>query len=179
MIGPDLRPIRRPEPEASIRLLTEADAQAYKDLFVTVLAEFPQDGDARSEAAKPVAAYAQMMAHSRQHGGLYLGLFREGALAAFAGLLPRSGDRVELFGPSAAPNARDAATLIPLIARVCEHASSMHGVRFIVTEIEPSIRHMRDALFGAGFTRYGYIPNERIVAGQSFDAALLLRRLYP
>ena len=179
MISPDTRPTRRPEPEAPIRLLTEADAQAYKDLFVALLAEFPQDGDAQAERAKPVESYARMMAHTRARGGIYLGLFREGALAAFSGLLHKNGDRVVLFGPSALPEARDPAILIPLVSRVFEHATLMHGVRFVVTEIDPNISHMRHALVGAGFTRYGYINDERRVNGKSFDAELLLRRVQP
>jgi len=167
---------RDPGPKLECRPLSPSDAAAYKELLVTLFAEFPQDGDATSEAAKPVQAYAQMMEQCIRRGGAYFGLLRQGELVAAAGHQPSHGHtRVELFGPAALRTARDPAILTPLLLQVFQAASQLPGVTHVTTEIDPSMQHMRNALFSAGFQRYGLLPNERVIDGQSYDAEFLYR----
>ncbi len=163
-----------------IRALTTNDAQAYKELLVALFAEFPQDGDAKSEGAKPVTVWAQMMENSVRRGGAYFGLFKNGELVAAVSLNPRHmHTRVELSGPGALPTERDPAMLSPLVRTAIEAARKIPGVTHLIAEIDPSIKYLQAALYSSGFQQYGLLPRERIVDGQAFDAQFLYLAIGP
>lgn len=177
-VGVALQAGQGPETVLEVRELTKRDAQAYKEMLTALFTEFPQDGDPAEAASAPLAGYERMIEREVNHGGTYKGLFKDGRLVAFAGLLARhDGARREFFGPSALAEVRDPAVLSRVVAETLRTTERLTGISLVLTEIDPGMKYMRDALIAAGFERYGYITAERIVGGESFDAEFLFWRV--
>jgi ribosomal protein S18 acetylase RimI-like enzyme len=107
----------------SVRLLTEADAGAYRALRLRALSEHPEafTASAEAEAAHPEAWFAERIATGPIYGG-----WHAGALAGMAGFFVREGAKLAhkgvLWGMYVAPEARGSGLGKALIAAVIAHA---------------------------------------------------------
>jgi ribosomal protein S18 acetylase RimI-like enzyme len=164
----------------TIRRLTAADAQAYRDVRLEGLAQHPDGfGSAwEDEAAQPLAWFEQRIANSAVFGGF---LNNESELAGVAGLVVQQGAKQRhkgsLVGMYVRPAARGTGLALALVQAVLSHA------RTVVEEVQLTVAPHNEAaqrLYrSVGFVEYAREPRSLKIDGKYHESVLMTLPFQP
>jgi RimJ/RimL family protein N-acetyltransferase len=159
--------------QLSLRILTAADAAAFRALRLRALKEHPDafTSSYEEDAGKPLSATEQRI--SGEDGNVFWGAFVDGAICGMVGLLrePRiknrhKGDIVAMY---VAPESGRRGIGAALLQAVIDHARSVVGLEQLVLSVTRSNEAARQLYLAAGFTTFGVEPRAIKVAGVYFD----------
>jgi ribosomal protein S18 acetylase RimI-like enzyme len=158
-----------------IRQLRQADAEAYRALRLSGLAESPEafGSDFATESASPVEAFAKTLET------LYVaGAFDGDRLVAVTGFRQldreKTRHRGDIWGVYVAPEARGKGIGRRLLEHVIDHARGrVRQVHLSVTTTNAPAVALYEYL---GFTRYGTEPRSLLVNGRYLDEYLMVLR---
>ena len=158
-----------------IRQLRPADAEAYRSLRLSGLAESPEafGSDFATESTSPVEAFAKTVET------LYVaGAFDGEHLVAVAGFRPlereKTRHRGDIWGGYVAPEARGKGRGRRILEHILDHARGrVQQVHLSVTTTNAPAVALYEHL---GFTSYGTAPRARMVNGRYLDEHLMVLR---
>jgi RimJ/RimL family protein N-acetyltransferase len=157
----------------SIRILTSADAAAFRELRLRALKEHADafTSSFEEDAQKPLAATEQRI--SGQDGNVFWGAFVEGRLQGLVGLVrearakgAHSADVVAMY---VAPEFGRRGLARALLQAVIDHARSEAHVEQLVLTVTRSNQAAVKLYKAAGFATFGLEPRAIKVDGEYFD----------
>lgn len=163
-----------------IRLLTEADAETYRDVRLRALREEPH-----AFLATPEDDVANDLEETRKRfrdseGGI-LGAFEAGALVGLCGFKRETAKKYRhkafIWGMYVAPEARGRGLGRALLAealRILRDIPELVQVSLWVTSVNPAARALYEAV---GFRKCGVDPGGMNVGGRFVDEELMVLRL--
>jgi hypothetical protein len=164
-----------------LRVLTAADASAYRALRLEALRDAP---DAFSSAYEesvdlPLAAFAERIVPTA--GRFVLGAFADDALVGIAGFTREEGAKVRhkaaVTGMYVTPRARRHGIARALLRSIVDRARAADGLAVLRLSATAG-NAAAEALYASlGFVRYGIERDALRVAGRSLDEAELALRL--
>jgi len=172
---------------AFIRLLTAADAPAYKTLHDTVLHSAPEAfvSDLASAQARPAQAYVQRFG-SIASGRFFLGAFCSDTAAPMLGcvgceraLYPQQRHSGELVGLMVAPAAQRQGLGWALLLQCLTLAAQVPGLEQLQLSVQANNAHAIRLYERAGFTAWGREPRALRVGCAYHDKVHMMRLLYP
>jgi RimJ/RimL family protein N-acetyltransferase len=155
-----------------VRILTAADAAAFRELRLRALEEHADafTSSCEEEARKPLAATEERLSAG---DNTFWGAFVDGALQGMVGLSrePRAknrhkGDVVAMY---VAPESGRRGLGRTLLRTVIDHARDVLGLEQLVLSVTRSNEAARQLYRSAGFTSLGVEPRAIKVAGAYFD----------
>lgn len=160
--------------EVSIRRLLPADAEAYRALRLSALAESPESfgSDVATESAAPIGNAAAVL-----ESGYVAGAFLNDRLVGIAGFRrlerEKTRHRGDIWGVYVAPRARRTGVGRRLMEHLIAYArTQVSQVHLSATADRPAV-----ALYESlGFTRYGTEPRALFVNGRYLDEYLMVLR---
>ncbi len=157
-----------------IRLLTKADAPAYRSLRLRALKEHPEAFGAshEDEAAAPIEKLVERLKISLPNNpffGAFNGetMMGQAALGRYNGMKIRH--RAVLWGVYIVPEARGQGAGESLINAVLEYARSQPGLEDVVLSLTVGNEAARQLYVRLGFTSWGIHPNSLKLDGQYYD----------
>lgn len=160
-------------PEIAIRRLLPADAEAYRTLRLSALAESPDafGSDVATESAAPVETFADRLRTS-----YVAGAFAAGRLAGIAGFRQldreKTRHRGDIWGVYVEPRARRSGLGRLLLDHVLAHARTrVQQVHLAVTAGNTASIRLYESL---GFIRYGTEPRALRVGDRYLDEHLMV-----
>ena len=172
---------------AFIRLLTAADAPAYKTLHDTVLHSAPEAfvSDLAGALVRPAQAYVQRFG-SIASGRFFLGAFCSDAAAPMLGcvgceraLYPQQRHSGELVGLMVAPAAQRQGLGWALLQQCLALAAQVPGLEQLQLSVQADNAHAMRLYERAGFTAWGREPRALRVGCAYHDKVHMMRLLYP
>ena len=156
----------------SVRVLTRADAAAFRELRLRALKEHADafTSSYEEEVRKPLAATEERLGAG---DNTFWGAFVDGQLQGMVGLSrePRAknrhkGDVVAMY---VAPESGRRGLAKALLQAVIGHARNVIGLEQLVLSVTRSNEAARQLYRAAGFTTFGVEPRAIKVAGAYFD----------
>ena len=172
---------------AFIRLLTAADAPAYKTLHDTVLHSAPEAfvSDLAGALVRPAQAYVQRFGCVAS-GRFFLGAFCSDAAAPMLGcvgceraLYPQQRHSGELVGLMVAPAAQRQGLGWALLQQCLALAAQVPGLEQLQLSVQAGNAHAIRLYERAGFTAWGREPRALRVGCAYHDKVHMMRLLYP
>lgn len=172
---------------AFIRVLTAADAPAYKTLHDTVLHSAPEAfvSDLASALARPAQAYVPRFG-SIASGRFFLGAFCSDAAAPMLGcvgceraLYPQQRHSGELVGLMVAPPAQRQGLGWALLLQCLALAAQVPGLEQLQLSVQAGNAHAIRLYERAGFTAWGREPRALRVGCAYHDKVHMMRLLHP
>ena len=172
---------------AFIRLLTAADAPAYKTLHDAVLHSAPEAfvSDLAGALVRPAQAYVQRFG-SIASGRFFLGAFCSDAAAPMLGcvgceraLYPQQRHSGELVGLMVAPPAQRQGLGWALLLQCLALAAQVPGLEQLQLSVQAGNAHAMRLYERAGFTAWGREPRALRVGCAYHDKVHMMRLLYP
>ena len=156
-----------------VRILTSADAAAFRALRLRALKEHPDafTSSYEEDVAKPLSATEQRIAGEPDN--VFWGAFVDGAIRGMVGLTREAraknrhkGDVVAMY---VAPEFGRRGLARALLQAVIDHARDGAGLEQLVLSVTRSNEAARELYRAAGFTTFGLEPRAIKVAGDYFD----------
>ena len=172
---------------AFIRVLTAADAPAYKTLHDAVLHSAPEAvvSDLASALARPAQAYVPRFGCIAS-GRFFLGAFCSDAAAPMLGcvgceraLYPQQRHSGELVGLMVAPAAQRQGLGWALLQQCLALAAQVPGLEQLQLSVQADNAHAMRLYERAGFTAWGREPRALRVGCAYHDKVHMMRLLYP
>ena len=171
---------------AFIRLLTAADAPAYKTLHDTVLHSAPEAfvSDLASALARPAQAYVPRFGGIAS-GRFFLGAFSSDAAAPMLGcvgcereLRAKQRHSATLVGMMVAPHAQRQGMGRALLHACVAVAARVPGLEQLTLSVTASNTHVVRLYESAGFRAWGLLPRAMLVNGVAYDKLHMIRPLH-
>lgn len=172
---------------AFIRLLTAADAPAYKTLHDAVLHSAPEAfvSDLAGALVRPAQAYVQRFGGIAS-GRFFLGAFCSDAAAPMLGcvgceraLYPQQRHSGELVGLMVTPAAQRQGLGWALLQQCLTLAAQVPGLEQLQLSVQADNAHAIRLYERAGFTAWGREPRALRVGCAYHDKVHMMRLLYP
>ena len=157
----------------SVRILTSADASAFRTLRLRALQEHPDafTSSFEEDAEKPLSATEQRIAG--ESGNVFWGAFVDGGLQGIVGLTrePRTKNRHKghVVAMYVAPESGRRGLARALLQAVIDHARNASGLEQLVLTVTHSNEGATELYRVAGFKTFGLEPRAMKVAGEYFD----------
>jgi ribosomal protein S18 acetylase RimI-like enzyme len=157
----------------SVRILTRADAAAFRDLRLRALREHADafTSSYEEDVQQPLAATEQRIAGSAAN--TFWGAFVDGRLQGIVGLLrePRrkNAHKADIVAMYVAPESGRRGLGRALLQAVIDHARSLAGVEQLVLTVTRNNHAAFELYRTTGFMTFGVEPRAIKVAGEYFD----------
>jgi RimJ/RimL family protein N-acetyltransferase len=157
----------------SVRVLTRADAVAFRELRLRALKEHADafTSSYEEDMQQPLAATERRI--SGEDGNVFWGAFVDGRLQGIVGLTrePRrkNAHKADVVAMYVAPESGRRGLGRALLQAVIDHARSVAGLEQLVLSVTRSNEAARELYRAAGFTTFGVEPRAIKVAGVYYD----------